>query len=51
MPHVQPGAALGISATTAKEHVASILAKLQVRDRLHATIYAYESGFIWSREP
>ncbi|WP_030926048.1 response regulator [Streptosporangium amethystogenes] len=51
LTNAEIGAALGISATTVKEHVASVLAKLQVRDRLHATIYAYESGFIWSREP
>ncbi|MEU0571144.1 response regulator transcription factor [Nonomuraea sp. NPDC005983] len=38
--------ALGISTPTVKDHVSAILAKLGVRDRLHATIYAYESGLV-----
>ncbi|WP_328916145.1 MULTISPECIES: response regulator transcription factor [unclassified Streptomyces] len=38
--------ALGISAATVKDHVAVILGKLGVRDRVHATIAAYESGLI-----
>ncbi|UDY34266.1 response regulator [Dermatobacter hominis] len=36
--------ALTISETTAKTHVASILSKLGVRDRVHAVIYVYEHG-------
>ncbi|MEV0972758.1 response regulator transcription factor [Microtetraspora glauca] len=40
------GVSLGISPATVKDHVAVILAKLGVRDRLHATISAYESGLI-----
>ncbi|MBD0737769.1 response regulator [Streptomyces sp. CBMA29] len=38
--------ALGISAATVKDHVAVVLGKLGVRDRVHATIAAYESGLI-----
>jgi DNA-binding NarL/FixJ family response regulator len=35
---------LGISEATAKTHVARVLDKLGVRDRIQAVIYAYESG-------
>ena len=37
-------AALHISDHTVKTHVASILRKLSLRDRVHAVIFAYESG-------
>jgi DNA-binding NarL/FixJ family response regulator len=37
-------AALHISEHTVKTHVASILRKLGLRDRVHAVIFAYESG-------
>lgn len=37
---------LVISEATAKTHVARILQKLSVRDRVHAVIYAYESGLV-----
>ncbi|GAA4586066.1 response regulator transcription factor [Planotetraspora phitsanulokensis] len=33
-----------ISEGTVKTHVSRILAKLQLRDRIHAVIYAYETG-------
>ncbi len=36
--------ALHISDHTVKIHVASILRKLSLRDRVHAVIFAYESG-------
>ncbi|GAA4556808.1 response regulator [Planotetraspora kaengkrachanensis] len=35
---------LVIGEGTVKTHVSRILAKLQLRDRIHAVIYAYESG-------
>ncbi|WP_426303093.1 response regulator [Arthrobacter sp. R-11] len=38
--------ALYLSPETVKSHVASLLAKLQVRDRTQAVIMAYETGFI-----
>ena len=38
--------ALVISDATAKTHVARILQKLQLRDRVHVVIYAYESGLV-----
>jgi DNA-binding NarL/FixJ family response regulator len=37
---------LVISEATAKTHVARILQKLDLRDRVQAVIYAYESGLV-----
>jgi DNA-binding NarL/FixJ family response regulator len=37
---------LVISEATAKTHVARILQKLNLRDRVQAVIYAYESGLV-----
>jgi DNA-binding NarL/FixJ family response regulator len=39
-------ARLVISEATAKTHVARILQKLDIRDRVQAVIYAYESGLV-----
>jgi DNA-binding NarL/FixJ family response regulator len=38
--------ALNVSEATAKTHVSRVLAKLNVRDRVQAVIYGYESGFV-----
>ena len=38
--------ALVISEGTAKTHVASVLSKLGLRDRIQCVIYAYESGLV-----
>lgn len=35
---------LGVSEATAKTHVAHVLEKLGLRDRVHAVVYAYEHG-------
>jgi DNA-binding NarL/FixJ family response regulator len=37
---------LVVSDATAKTHVSNVLAKLRLRDRVHAVIYAYESGLV-----
>lgn len=37
---------LFMAAPTVKTHVRNILAKLQVRDRIHAVILAYETGIV-----
>ena len=38
--------ALFISETTVKTHVAHILMKLDLRDRIQAVVLAYESGML-----
>ncbi|HEV2638431.1 MAG TPA: response regulator transcription factor [Actinocrinis sp.] len=37
-------AAFVVSEHTVKTHVSNVLAKLHLRDRIHAVVYAYESG-------
>ena len=39
-------AELVLSEHTVKTHVGNIFAKLGLRDRIHAVIYAYENGLI-----
>ncbi|MFF5583065.1 LuxR C-terminal-related transcriptional regulator [Streptomyces hygroscopicus] len=39
-------AVLGVSPPTVKDHVSVLLGKLGVRDRVQATIAAYETGLI-----
>jgi DNA-binding NarL/FixJ family response regulator len=43
-------AELVLSEHTVKTHVGNIFAKLGLRDRIHAVIYAYENGLITPRE-
>ena len=37
---------LYLGETTVKSHVARVLAKLHVRDRVQAVVFAYESGLV-----
>ena len=43
--------ALSISAGTVKTHVARILSKLGVRDRVQAVVFAYECGLVRAGQP
>ncbi|HYO31240.1 MAG TPA: response regulator transcription factor [Nocardioidaceae bacterium] len=43
--------ALVISETTVKTHVTRILSKLELRDRVQAVVYAYESGLLHPGDP
>jgi len=44
MSNAEISAALHVSGNTTKTHVARILAKLDLRDRVHAVIFTYQSG-------
>jgi DNA-binding NarL/FixJ family response regulator len=46
LSNAEIGEALYMSAATAKTHVGRLLTKLNVRDRTHLVIAAYEAGLV-----